>query len=82
MATLTIRNLDDAIRDKLRLRAAQRGHSMEAEARAILEKAIKQSHPRPGDVMRRMHTRFAELSGVELELPERKAQREPIRFEE
>jgi plasmid stability protein len=36
MATLTIRNLPDDIRDKLRLRAAQGGRSMEAEARAIL----------------------------------------------
>ena len=31
MATLTIRNLDDAVRDRLRQRAAERGHSMEEE---------------------------------------------------
>ena len=37
MATLTIRNLPDEIRDKLRVRAAQNGRSMEAEARALLE---------------------------------------------
>ena len=37
MATLTIRNLPDAIRDRLRVRAAEHGRSMEAEARAVLE---------------------------------------------
>jgi plasmid stability protein len=36
MATLTIRNLPEDVRDKLRIRAAHAGRSMEAEARAIL----------------------------------------------
>lgn len=40
MATLTIRNLPDAVRDKLRLRAAAHGRSMEAEARALLEAGV------------------------------------------
>jgi len=40
MATLTIRNLPDDIRDKLRLKAAQGGRSMEAEARAILIESL------------------------------------------
>lgn len=40
MATLTIRNLPDEVRDRLRLRAAQKGRSMEAEARAVLTEAI------------------------------------------
>jgi len=40
MATLTIRNLPDTIRDKLRLRAAAHGRSMEAEARALLEAGV------------------------------------------
>jgi plasmid stability protein len=39
MATLTIRNLPDRIRDRLRVRAAKRGVSMEAEARNILAQA-------------------------------------------
>ncbi len=42
MAALTIRNLPDDIRDRLRVRAAKRGRSMEAEARAILEAACKE----------------------------------------
>ena len=39
MATITIRNLDDEVKRKLRLRAARHDRSMEAEARAILAKA-------------------------------------------
>lgn len=36
MATLTIRNLPEEVRERLRVRAARRGRSMEAEVRAIL----------------------------------------------
>jgi len=38
--TLTIRNLDEAVKQKLRVRAAQHGRSMEAEARAILTREV------------------------------------------
>jgi len=40
MAMLTVRNLPDEIHRALRSRAAKRGHSMEAEVRAILESAV------------------------------------------
>lgn len=39
MAVLNIRNLPEEIRDRLRVRAARHGRSMEAEARAILAAA-------------------------------------------
>jgi phosphopantothenoylcysteine decarboxylase/phosphopantothenate--cysteine ligase len=39
MANLTIRKLDDAIRDELRLRAARSGRSVEDEVRVILREA-------------------------------------------
>lgn len=39
MAVLTIRNLPDEVRDRLRVRAAKSGRSMEAEVRAILTQA-------------------------------------------
>lgn len=39
MAMLTVRNLPDEVHRALRLRAAQHGHSMEAEVRQILENA-------------------------------------------
>lgn len=41
--TLTIRNLDDAVKQKLRLRAARHQTSMEAEARAILARAVDET---------------------------------------
>ena len=40
MATLTIRNLDDDVRQKLRQRAAERGVSMEQEVRDVLTESI------------------------------------------
>jgi plasmid stability protein len=40
VATLTIRNLPDDVRDKLRVRAAEHGRSMEAEARDLLSRAV------------------------------------------
>src|SRR6201996_4635490 len=46
MASLTIRKLDDAIRDQLRLRAARHGHSVEEEVRVILGELIEE-HPQP-----------------------------------
>ena len=47
MATLLIRNLDDSVRDKLRVRAAERGRSMEAEAREILSGAVSSEAAKP-----------------------------------
>src|ERR1700727_634232 len=43
MASLTIRKLDDAIRDALRLRAARSGRSVEDEVRVILREAAQES---------------------------------------
>ena len=42
MASLTIRNLDPAVKDRLRVRAAERGRSMEEEARVILRRAMRE----------------------------------------
>jgi len=40
MAAITVRNLDEGVRDELRIRAARHGRSMEAEVRAILTAAV------------------------------------------
>ena len=45
MASLTIRKLDDSVKTKLRVRAAENGRSMEEEARAILEEAVQVQAP-------------------------------------
>jgi phosphopantothenoylcysteine decarboxylase / phosphopantothenate---cysteine ligase len=47
MANLTIRKLDDAIRDELRLRAARNGRSVEDEVRVILREAAQNQAPVP-----------------------------------
>jgi antitoxin FitA len=82
VATLTIRNLDQAVKERLRVRAAEHGHSMEAEARRILQTALVEP---PGPVERnlyeRVHARFAALGGVDLELPPRDPGRDPPRFD-
>lgn len=41
MAMLTVRNLPEEVHRALRVRAAERGRSTEAEVRAILEEAVK-----------------------------------------
>ncbi len=41
MPTLTVRNLPDEVHRGLRVRAAHRGRSTEAEVRAILEEAVR-----------------------------------------
>ena len=38
MATITVRNLDDDVKELLRIAAAKKGHSMEEEARLILNR--------------------------------------------
>jgi plasmid stability protein len=41
MTVMTVRNLPEEVRRALRVRAAQHGHSTEAEVRAILEEAVR-----------------------------------------
>lgn len=67
MAAVSIRNLDDAVRERLRVRAAAHGWSMEAEMRAILVEAVTE----PGDddsLLGALLSRFGELGGVDLDL--------------
>ena len=70
MAAVSIRDLDDTVRERLRVRAAQHGRSMEAEIRAILSDAVGVPSQALG-LGRALHTRFAAAGGVDLELPSR-----------
>lgn len=81
MAALSIRDLDDGVRDRLRTRAAQNGRSMEAEAQAILADAVAEP-ARHTDLFTALHERFQELGGVELDLPIRESMRPPPAFSE
>jgi plasmid stability protein len=65
MSVLTVRNLDDDLKTRLRVRAAQHGRSMEAEAREILRESLDDPHG--GDVGAWIHKRFEGLDLDELE---------------
>jgi len=70
MAALSIRDLDDTVREKLRLRAAQHARSMEAEIRDILTAAVTEDAPTT-DLFSALTDRFARLGGVDLDLSAR-----------
>ena len=46
MTSITIRNLDDDVKTRLRMRAASLGRSMGEEARLILGEAVEREPPR------------------------------------
>ena len=79
LASITIRNLDDDLKRRLRVRAAERGRSMEEEARHILRKAVETAAP-PRDLAAAIRARAAPLGGINLDLPAREAMRAPPRF--
>jgi plasmid stability protein len=81
MSTLTIRNLDSSIKEKLRTSAARHGRSMEAEVRDILREALMTAKPDRG-LGSRIRARFAAEGGVELDLPARADAGRPARFDE
>ena len=80
MAMLTIRKLGADVKERLRVRAAQHGHSMEEEARRILRATLTDSDE-PDNAFDRMRRHFAGLGDVELELPPRLPGREPSALE-
>ena len=82
MATLTIRNLEPTLKERLRVQAARHGHSMEAEARRILRDTLEApTLPPEINLYDRIRARIEPLGGVELELPKRELAREPPAFE-
>lgn len=70
MAAVSVRDLDDDIKERLRIRAAGNGRSMEAEIRAILVTAVNESKPSEG-LLSALMDRFSALKGVDLDLPPR-----------
>ena len=81
MASITIRNLQDGVKRRLRIRAAYNGRSMEEEVRQILNNALSQELAAPENLADAIRSRFAPLGGAELELPPRRPMRDPPRFE-
>jgi len=79
MAAVSIRNLVDAVRARLRNRAAAQGRSMEAEMRATLLEAIQGPRDDEG-ILGALVERFNELGGIELDLPSRSAPPRAVDF--
>lgn len=71
MASITIRNLDQETKTRLRIRAAHHNRSMEEEARKILRTALAERTSTPLDLAQAILRRFEPLGGVELQLPTR-----------
>jgi len=82
MATITIRQLDEKTKSRLRIRAAHHGRSMEEEAREILRSALTSAAAEKGNLAQAIHRRFASFGGLELDLPRRDAIRPAPGFPE
>jgi plasmid stability protein len=79
MATLHIRDLKDSVKESLRIRAAQHGRSMEAEARAILEEAAGKREPEE-HLYKRVRRLVEKYGPMDIEIPPREPAREPPDF--
>lgn len=82
MATLTIRNVDDELKEKLRIRAAENGRSMEEEARASLRSWVEQNKSKRktpetgGDWARAFRKKLAKIGYIDFEAPKREQPRD------
>ncbi|MDH3701862.1 MAG: hypothetical protein OEU46_11145 [Alphaproteobacteria bacterium] len=79
MASITIRNFDDELKERLRIQAAKHGHSMEEEVRILLRRALGGVS---GPALWRMsRDAFGGDNGVDLALPARDDARKPPDFD-
>jgi plasmid stability protein len=78
MASMTIRDIDDSLKARLRVRAARHGRSMEDEARDILRAALSAQPLRARTLVDSIRARIEPLGGVDLEIPPREPMREPF----
>ena len=79
MASITIRSLEDGLKARLRIRAAEHGRSMEEEVRCILRDALDRETPRNlADLALQL---FGPERGVDLEPHPPVTPREPPKFD-
>jgi plasmid stability protein len=81
MASLTIRNVDDDTKQRLRIRAAHHGVSMEEEVRRILTEALRPAEA-PSGLGTRLRDRFAGLAAEEFVAPKRGTPRGVLHWDE
>jgi len=80
MATMTIRDLDERLKARLRVRAARNNRSMEEEVRSILKSALTSDQSTSKSLFKAIRARIDPLGGVELVIAPRDPMRE-IEFE-
>jgi plasmid stability protein len=81
MASLTIRNLEEALKAQLRVRAAHHGHSMEEEARQILRAALTDADKPAQSLAVSIAQRLKGLGEAPSPLPRDELVRDPPGFE-
>jgi plasmid stability protein len=81
MASITIRNFDDSLKERLRIRAAHQGHSMEEEVRYILRAELTKEYQPAQNLAQAIRQRFAPFGGVDLPKIERDTLRNPPSFD-
>ena len=77
MTSITIRQLPETTKRKLRMRAAQNGRSMEQEAREILKNELGKTPTTGKDLVKAIREIFEPLGGVDLQIPPRGPIRDP-----
>lgn len=82
MASITVRSLDEDLKRRLRIRAAENGRSMEQEAREILRAALDQEVAPARNLGSAIHELFRPFGHTELDIPPREAMREFLLFDE
>ena len=82
MASITIRNLDDSLKSRLRIQAAVHGRSMEDEARDILRSALNHEPQGPRNLGTAINALFKPLGGFDMPEVPREPMREPPTFDE
>lgn len=82
MASILIRKIDERLKSRLRVRAAQHGRSMEEEAREILKAGLSPKASKETNLYDAIRKHIDPIGGIELELPPREIPREPPDFSE
>jgi plasmid stability protein len=81
MASMTIRDIDEKLKSRLRIQAARHGRSMEDEARDILRSALSLEPTQSRGLVEAIRARVESLGGVELEIAPREPMRGPVNLD-
>ncbi len=81
MASITVRNLDESVKNSLRMRAASHGWSMEQEIRQILQETVAPESTEQISFAERVNRRFTGLNAETLPIAPRQTARTPPEFD-